>query len=53
MALPHLEASRAYALREPARYVDPESGTAWVRFQNVGLEQVWFSFALRIEGTVG
>jgi hypothetical protein len=53
MALPHLDASRSYAIREPERYVDAESGTAWIRIQNPALDQVWFSLAVRIEGTVG
>jgi hypothetical protein len=51
MALPHLEATQSYALAEPARYVDGDSGTVFIRFQNVGLDQVYFSFAVRIEGT--
>jgi hypothetical protein len=52
MALPHLDPGATVTLKDPARYVAPDSGIVWVRFQNPRLDGVSFSFGLRIEGTV-
>lgn len=53
MALPHLDGSRVFAIREPARYVDPASATVLFRFQNPRLDGIGFGFAVQIEGRVG
>jgi hypothetical protein len=52
MALPHLSSGVTVALQDPARYVDPDSGTVWVRFQNARPDGIGFSFGIRIDGTV-
>lgn len=52
MALPHFAVGTSVALKDPARYVAPDSGIVWVRFQNPRLDGVSFSFGLRLEGTV-
>jgi hypothetical protein len=52
MALPHLNAGVPFGVRDPARYVDPDSGTVWIRFQNARQDGVGFSFGVRIEGSV-
>lgn len=52
MALPHLGPGLSYALDDPARYVDPDSGTVWVRFQNARPDAIGFSFGVGIEGVV-
>ncbi len=53
MALPHLDGNRAFAIREPERYVDPASATVLFRFQNPRLDGIGFGFAVQIEGRVG
>jgi hypothetical protein len=52
MALPHLTGGTAVSVADPARYVDPDGGTVWIRFQNQRPDSIGFSFACRIEGTV-
>jgi hypothetical protein len=52
MALPHLSAGVSVSLQDPARYVDPDSGTVWIRFQNARPDGIGFSFGVRIDGTV-
>jgi hypothetical protein len=44
--------STAYELADAGRWVDPASGEIQVRFVNERPEQVYFQFAVRIEGTV-
>lgn len=52
MALPHLETGRAFAIREPERYVDPASATVLFRFQNPRLDGIGFGFVVQIEGQI-
>ncbi len=52
MALPHLDAGRRFALRDPERYVDPTSASVLLRFQNPRPDGVNFGFAMEIEGHV-
>lgn len=52
MALPHMTAGAAVAVTDAAHYVDPDSGTVWIRFQNPRPDSIGFSFACRIEGTL-
>ena len=44
--LPHLAAGVRYAVADPARYVDPTTGTVLVRFVNDRSDGVGFSFDL-------
>ena len=48
--LPHLAGGARYAVAEPARYVDPTTGTVLVRFVNDRSDGVGFSFDLSIDG---
>lgn len=48
--LPHLESGQRYAIAEPARYVDPTTGTVLIRLVNDNQEQVGFSLDLSITG---
>ncbi|MEO5884110.1 MAG: hypothetical protein ABIQ58_01140 [Candidatus Limnocylindrales bacterium] len=48
--LPHLEGGLRYAVNEPARYVDPATGTVLIRFVNDRNDGVGFGFDLAISG---
>jgi hypothetical protein len=48
----HLLQNAAYELADAPRWVDPASGELQARFVNERQEQVYFQFAVRIEGTV-
>ncbi len=50
--LPHLEAGSRYAIAQPARYVDPATGTVLVRLVNENSDGVGFSLDLSITGDV-
>ncbi len=50
--LPHLAGGTRYAIAEPARYVDPTSGSVLIRFVNDRDDGVGFSFDLSMTGTV-
>ena len=50
--LPHLAQGSRVSVADPARYVDPTSGTVMVRYVNDLNEQVGFSALLSIRGTV-
>jgi len=52
MALPHLDGGRAFAIRDPARYVDSASATVLFRFQNPRPDGISFGFSVQIEGQV-
>jgi hypothetical protein len=49
--LPHIS-GQAVAVNEPARYVDPTTGTVLVRLSNSRADGVGFQFFVRIEGNV-
>ena len=49
--LPHFQGGERYAVVEPARYVDPATGTVLIRFVNEQ-EQTGFSFEMAISGEV-
>ena len=49
--LPHIS-GQAVAVNEPARYVDPTTGTVLVRLSNERADGVGFQFFVRIEGNV-
>lgn len=50
--LPHLSPGPRYSLADPARYVDPSSGTLLVRYVNDRQDNVGFSVDVSITGTV-
>ncbi len=50
--LPHLTVGARYSVTEPARFVDPASGTVLIRFVNDVNEQVGFNVSLSLRGTV-
>jgi len=50
--LPHLSQGTRYAVADPARFVDPTSGTALIRYVNEGMDQVYFTPDVTISGTV-
>jgi hypothetical protein len=50
--LPHLTQGVRYAVAEPARYVDPATGTVLVRYVNDRTDGVGFSVDLSISGSV-
>jgi hypothetical protein len=50
--LPHLSPGPRYGLTDPARYVDPSSGTVLVRYVNDRQDNVGFSVDVSITGTV-
>lgn len=50
--LPHLSPGPRYGLSDPARYVDPSSGTLLVRYVNDRQDNVGFSVDVSITGTV-
>jgi len=50
--LPHITPGSKVSVADPARYVDPVSGTVMVRFVNDVNEQVGFNALLSIRGTV-
>ncbi len=52
MAMPHLQQGRVYDLTEPARYIEPSTGTLLVRFVNEHQDGVGFGFAVQLEGEV-
>jgi hypothetical protein len=50
--LPHLSSGLRYVLKDPARFVDPGSGSVLVRFVNEVSEGVGFPFSVELEGSV-
>jgi len=51
--LPHLTQNASYALKDPARYVDPATGEVLVRFVNSSADQgIGFQFQLSISGVI-
>jgi hypothetical protein len=50
--LPRLAANTTYELADPARYVDPTTGTLQVRFASDRQDGASFSFHVRIEGEI-
>ena len=52
LRLPHLVGGQTYELKEPARYVDPATGTIQVRFVNELQDSVTVSFNVVIHGDV-
>lgn len=50
--LPHLSPGIRYAVKDPANYVDPTTGTVLIRYVNDRLEGVGFSVDLSITGAV-
>lgn len=50
--LPHLTGGTRYAVRDPARYVDPDTGTVLVRFVNDRNDGIGFSFDMAISGSL-
>ncbi len=50
MALPHFQPGASYEPKDPDRYVDPDGGTVWIRFQNQRIDGIGFSFSVSIEG---
>jgi hypothetical protein len=50
--LPHLNGGTTYELKEPARYVDPATGTVQIRFVNDRIDSVGLSFTVVLTGTV-
>ena len=50
--LPHLVGGERYSVAEPARYVDPTTGTVLIRFVNDSGDQVGFNLDLTISGVV-
>ncbi len=50
--LPHLTAGSRYAVADPARFVDPSSGTALVRYVNERSDAVGFGMDVTISGTI-
>ena len=50
--LPHLNGGTTYELKDPARFVDPASGTIQIRFVNDRVDSVGLSFSVSLEGTV-
>ena len=51
-SLPRLLANTVYELTEPARYVDPATGTLLVRFASDRQDGATFTFQVRIEGQI-
>jgi len=52
VAFPHLEQSRVYALKDPARWVDPATGEVEVKFTNDRPDMAGFQFQVAISGVV-
>ena len=50
--LPHLGSGTRYSLSDPARYVDPVTGTVLLRFVNDRMDGVGFSVDVSISGIV-
>jgi len=50
--LPHLSPGPRYAVADPARYVDPTTGTVLVRYVNDRMDSVGFSADIAISGSV-
>ena len=50
--LPHLTAGSRYAVADPARFVDPTTGTVLVRFVNDRTDPVGFQVSVSISGVV-
>lgn len=50
--LPHLSPGPRYGLTDPARYIDPSSGTLLVRYVNDRQDNVGFSVDISITGTM-
>ena len=50
--LPHLTGGTRYAVADPARYVDPATGAALIRFVNDRTDQVGFQVDVAIGGTI-
>jgi hypothetical protein len=49
---PHLNQSQVYALKDPARWVDPSTGEVEVRFSNDRPDGIGFQFNVQLEGDV-
>ena len=52
LRLPHLNGGTTYELKDPARYVDPATGTIQIRFVNDRVDSVGISFSVVLEGKV-
>lgn len=52
MRLPHMTQGVSYSLKDPAKYVDPSTGTIQVRFINERQDGVGISFSVSLEGTI-
>ena len=52
LRLPHLNGGTTYELKDPARYVDPATGTIQIRFVNDRVDSVGMSFSVALEGKV-
>jgi hypothetical protein len=52
LRLPRFEVGTVYDLKDPARYVDPPTGTIQIRFVNDRIDSVGLSFNVVIEGEV-
>ena len=50
--LAHFDPSASVSVAEPARYVDPTSGTVLVRFRTSDQNGVGFAFLLQLEGKI-
>ncbi len=50
--LPHLEGGTRYAIKDPARYVDPATGTALFRFVNDRNDGTSFALDVAISGAI-
>src|SRR5262245_7732470 len=52
MRLPHLNGGATYGLKDPAKYVDPSTGTIQLRFVNNRQDAVGMSFNVVLQGEV-
>jgi hypothetical protein len=50
--LPHLDGGQTFELKDPARYVDPATGTIQIRFINARQDSVGMSFNVVLQGDV-
>ncbi len=50
--LPGLQGGGTYAVTDPARFVDPVTGTVLVRFDSKDQNGIGFAFGIRLEGRV-
>ena len=51
-AAPPQRLGRAYSVADPARYVDPTTGTVLIRYVNDRSDQVGFQVDVALTGTV-